>query len=487
MWSLLTQDFSDLADVLKFESAGLVEYFGQLASDVADRGGLYAGDEFLKWTTEQLALPKEQLRRLQESEATYLLPIQPDESTSFEAWMAGNPLSSSNALKRQLMLNTAAKDGDCTPTRPSSEWPDEPIDETRQRLLDYNATVLQWYMQLVGSAVSPRASPTGSPVPFSKQNFDEAASSQNLTTPARASTADGDTTTTSENGQRLTEDAFFDRYFFRLAQLRIVTAKQREDGATPTAGAGEAAPLSADQRSSKPPSTAQDVGFSSVGGKKDAAAKEDFGAMPLFAKRMMTAASGLVSGIDNALNSVASGVDSHHAQEDSSGNVDPNDLPLWKDTQGKIAGLECVVQELQTVLRRERLRVQQLSELLERHHIPLPPPLPETSVQSSAAPSTGASPAKGAEATPQNQVVTSASSDKSVTALNESGANQLHHVDPARVGAFSSTEVLPCAENDLAPSTVDVALESYSHAEPPTNSFGDDDTWIDVSATGEKW
>ncbi|CBZ27696.1 conserved hypothetical protein [Leishmania mexicana MHOM/GT/2001/U1103] len=405
MWSILSQDFSDFAEAFKSESAGFMGYLEHIASNVVGRGDVYAGDEALGKAVAEMPLPNGLLRRLQDAEATYTLPIQPEEKAAFAAWMKESPLSSANALRRQQYMaaggtTTSKSEGGSpvgtpgrlpplgmTPNRRTVEYPDEPIEETRQRLLDYNEVVLKRYMSLVGDAVNPRSSvwasldarrwetdPSftarlgegggGSPVPAAATGErPQVSSPSSAMTPARG---------------RISEDEFFDRYFFRLTQLRVSESPRR--GAVPhqKASASTSAAASPGSPSTLPtPSSSPQVNDRSRQSTDD----EEFAVVPLFAKRVMTAASGFVMGIDNALNSVVAGEASRCSGAEGEGtdalsedgaNVDPKDLVHYSSTRQQIAGLESMVQELQEALRQERRRVAQLASALEAKGIEVP-------------------------------------------------------------------------------------------------------------------
>lgn len=466
MWSMLSQDFSDFAKAFKSESAGFVDYLGHVASDVVGRGDFYAGDEVLTKTTQSMPLSNDVLRHLQEAEATYALPIQAAEKDAFAAWRTANPLSSLNAQHRHTD-DAAKSDGgspppesaQMTPNRRSTEWPDEPMDETRQRLLDYNDVVLQRYMALVGDAVSPRPSMPASPAtpetrprpldPPSAVKFDAEEQEEAESAGAKEEKEDTGATATAaaKAERRISEDDFFDRYFFRLWQLRMSEAQRRRDRAaasardstvaSPVAGAAQpvvprdvsatSAMRASPQSSPTPDATLDDTSRQSTANDDD----DDFVAVPLFAKRMMTAASGFVTNIDNALNGVVAAEASRCSGngvegkgelrfEDESANVDPSELIHFRGTKQQIAGLESLVQELQETLRHERRRVQQLISVLEAHHIEVP---------AEVLPSAASTPAKGERVT----VMDTAASVGSVGA-----ATPARHADPATASSSSA-------------------------------------------------
>lgn len=416
MWSMLTQDFTDFAEALKSESAGFMDYLGHMATDVVGRGDVYAGDEALGQAVADMPLPNALLRRLQEADATYTLPIQPEERAAFAAWMQANPLSSANTHRRQQQkpASPAEAPAGTTPQRGAGAgaYPDEPIDETRQRLLDYNESVLQRYVALVGDAVSPRLSLPGSPATPESRRWQTPSASSPASPPPppaekeRPSPASGTTPPPPPHAAAhgcVSEDDFFDRYFFRLTQLRVSEAQRRRgapqerppagtSGAAAAAAGTAAAPSTsaspasaqtspaAKPRGATPPSAAAGTPAptSRPGGVEDY--DDDFVAVPLFAKRVMTAASGFVTGIDNALNHVVAGdadlsrsLNDDDDDEDTAANVDPADLARYsRGTRQQVANLEALVQELQEALRQERRRVAQLTEALEAHGIAVP-------------------------------------------------------------------------------------------------------------------
>lgn len=504
---MLSQDFSDFAKAFKSESAGFVDYLGHVASDVVGRGDFYAGDEVLTKTTRSMPLSNDVLRHLQEAEATYALPIQAAEKDAFAAWRTANPLSSLNAQHRHTD-DAAKSDGgspppesaQMTPNRRSTEWPDEPMDETRQRLLDYNDVVLQRYMALVGDAVSPRPSMPGSPAtpethprpldPPSAVKFDAEEQEEAESAGAKEEKEDTGATATAAAAKlplapssaaaakaerRISEDDFFDRYFFRLWQLRMSEAQRRRDRAaasardstvaSPVAGAAQpvvprdasatSAMRASPQSSPTPDATLDDTSRQSTANDDD----DDFVAVPLFAKRMMTAASGFVTNIDNALNGVVAAEASRCSGngvegkgelrfEDESANVDPSELIHFRGTKQQIAGLESLVQELQETLRHERRRVQQLISVLEAHHIEVP---------AEVLPSAASTPAKGERVTVM---------DTAASVGSAGAATPAHHADPATASSSSAGAAAAAAAAAVAATAAEAAQFSGAGASP---------------------
>ncbi|CAJ1027666.1 hypothetical protein Q4I30_004600 [Leishmania utingensis] len=416
MWSIFSQDFSDFAEAFKSESARFMDYVEQIAFNVVGRGDIYAGDEILGKTVTEMPLSNSLLRRLQDTEATYALLIQPEEKAAFDAWVKGNPLSSANALHRQQNMAagspTSKPEGGSPaatpaqlsplgkmPDRRSAEYPDEPISETRKRLLDYNEVVLQWYMLLVGDAVSPRFSVSGSPVakrlqmdpPFaSKFGKGEGKSPVSAVTSGEQPRVSSPSSALTPKHGRIDEDEFFDRYFFRLAQLRVLESQRRRAALARKTSGGTSAAVS-----QVPPTSPTTPSPSPLANERSpqSADEKDFAVVPLFAKRMMTATSNFVTGIDNALNS---GVEGEVADEFSGdeANVSPTDLVHYRSARRQVADLESMVQELQEALRQERRRVEQLTSALEEQGIEVPARLMAPAPFSAAA-----TPAKKAEFT----------------------------------------------------------------------------------------
>ncbi|GET89225.1 hypothetical protein, conserved [Leishmania tarentolae] len=425
MWSILSQDFTDFAEAFKTESAVFMDYLEHISSNVVGRGDVYAGDEAIGKTVSEMPLSNALLRRLQDAEATYTLPIQPEEKAAFAAWIKGSPLSSANTLRRQQYMAaggtpTSKLEGNSpagtpgglpplgtTPNRRTVDHADEAMDETRQRLLDYNEIVLRRYVSLVGGAVGLRSSISASPDGRRRQ-MDPSLSARL----GEGEAEGGNPVSFSGTGElprvscssstmtpvrgRISADEFFDRYFFRLTQLRVSESQRR--GAVShqnTSAAASPASLS----SPPTPSSSPQVNDRSRQSTDD----DDFAVVPLFAKRVMTAASDLVMGIDKALNSAVTGEASHcsgaegdvvdKVSEDDA-NVDPKDLIHYSSTRQQILGLESMVQELQEALRQERRRVAQLTSALEAQGIEVPP-VPVTPASSLAA----ATPAEKVEMT----------------------------------------------------------------------------------------
>ncbi|KAG5477526.1 hypothetical protein CUR178_05231 [Leishmania enriettii] len=422
MWSMISQDFSDIAEAFKSESAGFMDYLEHIASSVVGRGDVYAGDEALGKMVVNMPLSNTLLRRLQDAEATYALPIQPEEKAAFEAWAKASPLSSANAPRRQQHMaagnppskpeggSPAGVQGQLpplgtTPNRRSAEYSDEPISETRQRLLDYNEVVLQRYVSLVGGALSPRSSVSATPEGRRWQagsSFAATCGGSEGRSPTAAAAPGEQPQVSSPSPDktaahgRISEDEFFDHYFFRLTQLRESESRRRReappklDSATTSASTSPASPAATATTSSSP-----QLRTSPTGGRdRQSTDDDDFAAVPLFAKRVMSAASGLVTGIDNALNSVVAGEVSRCSgvmgeapsefNEDSA-NVEPKDLAHYRGTRQQVADLESRVRELQEALRQERRRVKQLTRALQEQGVEVPAELRTPAPSSTAA------------------------------------------------------------------------------------------------------
>ncbi|KPA79587.1 hypothetical protein ABB37_05393 [Leptomonas pyrrhocoris] len=546
MWSMFSQDFTDFAKVFQSESAGFVDYLGHMAADVVGRGDVYAGDEVLK-TTQSMPLPIELLQRLQEAEATYSLPIQPEEKDAFAVWRTANPLSSVNAQRRQAaeasddlskseggsppgkvgMKSPPPRPAVMTPNRRSSEWPDEPNDETRQRLLDYNDVVLQRYIALVGDAVSPRSSIPASPAtPDTRRRLTDPPSSTKLNddddgaaggkageegksrtavgggvkppiaplspSPSRAATA---------TGHVISEDDFFDRYFFRLTQLRVSEAQRRRDraaldsaDASPVAASAQRAVTTDNSVHSATPTSPQSPSpYTNANDASRRSSSDDFDAVPLFAKRMMTAASGFVTNIDNALNNVVAaetsqcrgaGVNFNRVDsEDESANVDPSELQHFRGTKQKIADLESLVQELQETLRHERRRVQQLTAALVAHNVELPAELPASTTSTPAKGVTATvTPLRHVDPTPAPGAPAAAAKAKSAETSRLSGGG----ASPAASTAAAASREEGTADEADAHHSPAEARKGNGVISVGSEEEDDDEAWVSVSPSAEQ-
>lgn len=407
MWSAFSKDLSEFAQNFKAESKGLMDMMGQLASDVVGHGGVYAGDEF---TAEAKATPLDNPRLLtfQENNETYLAPFTTEEKDGFDGWSTTCVFSSYNVQRRRAdatapttTTDDSAGDADMTTPAKSTEWPDEPTDETRQRLLDYSEVVLQKYTELVGEAVSPRTQ-TSSQVTPARTPAAAPAEGEEATTPQRPSPAEDPAgtpvTTTAEaagattptprrvppSSGVLSEDVFFDRYFYRLHRLRATVAEERR--------VMEAERQQAKEQEQRERQEAQAAKEREEKERKAAAAAagsaEGSGTgkhvpvrPPVFVKNVLTVASELVANLDVALGG------SKETEEDNAHNVPlsavadgsyqssalPPTREEWEGQLQKSAGLEAVVQELQEELRKERARVRQLTTLLEDKGLTVPP------------------------------------------------------------------------------------------------------------------
>ncbi|KPI87248.1 hypothetical protein ABL78_3643 [Leptomonas seymouri] len=537
MWSMLSQDFMGFAEAFKSESADFVDYLGNIAADVVGRGDVYAGDEMLKAATQSRALSAEQLRRLQEAASTYTLAIQPSEEDAFVAWMKTNPLSSRNAQRLLAEISEdplrgsggsppgkagaeslQSKPAAMTPSRRSTEWPDEPIDEIRQRLLDYNDTVLQQYMALVGDAVNPRSSLLATPAtpdtrcrlidPSFAVKLDgdsndadaagakggeegkPSATAEERVKPPLAPSTPPPLKAAPSTGRAVSEDDFFDRYFFRLAQLRISEAQRcRDRKATPNAS--DASSLSGSAKASRRTSTQSPSPQTQANDPSCESNDDDFAAVPLFAKRMMTAASGFVTNIDNALNKAVSSEISRCSGEgvyfrgagsdDESANVDPSELAHFRGPQQQISDLESLVQCLQEALRRERRRVQQLTTELEAHNIAVPPEVPA---------SAASTPAKGVAAAvaPECHVNPTPVSFSSAAVAETKTAERLQRggVDNSLAAPIASPakSTAGVAAVHRAPATTGKENDVVSASSE--NDEEDDEAWVSVNPSAEQ-
>lgn len=507
---MLSQDFSDFAEAFKSESAGFMGYLEHIASNVVGRGDVYAGDEALGKAVAEMPLSNALLRRLQDAEATYTLPIQPEEKAAFAAWIKGSPLSSANALRRQQYMaaggNTTTKSEggssagtpgrlppSCTtPNRRTVEYPDEPMEETRRRLLDYNEVALKRYMSLVGDAVSPRSSVSPSPDARRWQTDPSFAARRGegeggspapvAATGERPQVSSPSSAMTPARG-RISEDEFFDRYFFRLTQLRVSESQRRGAAPHQKASASTSAAASPPSPSAPPtPSSSPQVNDRSRQSTDD----DDFAVVPLFAKRVITAASGFVMGIDNALNSVVageasrcSGAEGEGADElsEDGGNVDSKDLVHYSSTRQQIAGLESMVQELQEALRQERRRVVQLASALEARGIEVPAEL--VTPAPSSAPIT---PAEKTEVTLATALTAARDTDPAPATLTDTAA--------AASSAGSGASATPLAPAAAAPPLdnqkgSEATFSTHSTSGDMISSATEEDTWVCMSTGAE--
>ncbi|KAK7200326.1 hypothetical protein NESM_000086100 [Novymonas esmeraldas] len=520
MWSLITQDFSDFAAALKTESAGFMDYLEHMASDAVGTGDVYAGDEVLGKSVREMPLATALLRRLQDAESTYTLPIQPEEKTAFAAWVKASPLSSANTVRRQQQQQQQQQhaasaadtpeskldDGGATPGRRTAAYPDEPIDETRQRLLDYNERVLQRYVSLVGDAVSPRPSVPDSPstpapqrMPGTPPSASSAAAKLGAGDRGSPVATAGATPPTTRAPASVSEDLFFDRYFFRLTQLRVSEAQRSRD-APPARSAGGAAAAAASPSSTAtppppppppaPPSPSASVSATESrtprtdGVSRHSTEDDDFVAVPLFAKRVMTAASGLVTGIDNALNSVVIAAQPRHSDDDNNDdddggaalrdmdedrhNVDPKDLHRYRSARQQVADLETLVQELQEALRRERRRTAQLAGLLREHGIDVPT---EPTAAAAAAGTTSSPPS--AEATPATAA--------------ETRPSRAQHADPTTsvTAANSGTPAAAAASSSKPKVSAATSSAQSTSGEVMSAATEEEEAWVNVSPGAE--
>ncbi|CAC9494303.1 conserved hypothetical protein [Leishmania infantum JPCM5] len=508
MWSMLSQDFSDFAEAFKSESVGFMGYLEHIAANVVGRGDVYAGDEALGKAVAEMPLSNALLRRLQDTEATYTLPIQPEEKAAFAAWIKGSPLSSANALRRQQYMaaggTTTKSEGGSpagtpgrlpppgmTPNRRTVEYPDEPMEETRQRLLDYNEVVLKCYMSLVGDAVSPRSSVSASPDARRWQTDPSFAARRGegesrspvpvAATGERSQVSSPSSAMTPARG-RISEDEFFDRYFFRLTQLRVSESQRRGAAPHQKASASTSAAASPASPSAPPtPSSSPQVNDRS----RQSTDEDDFAVVPLFAKRVMTAATGFVMGIDNALNSVVtveasrcSGADGEGMDEfsEDGANVDPKDLVHYSSTRQQIAGLESTVQELQEALRQERRRVVQLASALEAQGIEVPAELLTPAL--SSAPIT---PAEKTEVTLATALMAARDTDPAPATPTGTAA--------AASSAGSGASAMPLAPTAAAPpldqKDSEATSSTHSTSGDMISAATEEDTWVCMSTGAE--
>lgn len=272
MWSALAKDLSKFADTVRGESRGFVDMLNEITSDIVSTKSTYAGDEdffsaiFPSSSHERPcrdhddvrgghaprtrtgvtpALDIKELHRLQESDDTYTQAISAEEQPDFDAWAATNVMSSRRIRTQADTPEQPRSDGggvmdnksdasaktvkhtEPTMGEKDSSTKDESIEigdiaqqrlyKARLRLLNYNSTVQAKYDRFAGEDphIGQRA-PTPDEHP--------ALSSPSTLHPNEMHEHE------AAHGHRadthLSPDKFFDRYFFRLYQLRRRAAEQ---------------------------------------------------------------------------------------------------------------------------------------------------------------------------------------------------------------------------------------------------------------------
>ncbi|ORC85744.1 uncharacterized protein TM35_000332010 [Trypanosoma theileri] len=359
MWfENITKDLGDFTNSLVEDTKSLANMVTRLAAEVAggENGGniYFAGDED-SLLAQECPLDEAAIHKLQRDDAVYLAELRDEEEKKlFEEWARRSVYSSANIHQQDS-------------TEKSASSSDETAIVYRQRLLDENPVVCEKFMAFVqqgGPSLRKQRSETGEQEEASKVSGEASSSSNN-------NNNDNDNNNNSTNSsssvkspmkgteplpesKRITEDVFFDRYFFRLSQLRLHTNRERRKREEEQAAAAEA--LSAAN-----PTTA--ASHSS----KDEPAKKK----KSFAERLIEATDELVgwddeddnndnnnndnNGMDAAGNRNSGGAGG--LRGDAKGNNSGRTETEWREQEKKITLLESLVSELQEELSTARRRV----------------------------------------------------------------------------------------------------------------------------------
>ncbi|CCW63380.1 unnamed protein product [Phytomonas sp. EM1] len=370
MWSFLPTDLKKIAHNIIKDSDYFIDFLGKVERDLLGGDGVYAGDEF---TPEAKAtpIPRETLLSFQNDDHTYCEAIREGELEAFLAWMQHSPLSSRLSERSEA----AAAAGDPIDMDSSSNSVNL-VNTYRQRLLDSSDTVLEKYARWVkGEIDSPRdsyrvcsqATNSDSAAVATKEEGERGRSPSTTAAPPgadgnsplpRRASASGDDATTPPC--LLSDAQFFDRYFFRLAQLRLLLLKEAQQKAKDELAAAE---VSADATNAQ-----SDVAeLAGAGSEK----KPEDPSVLRYAHLMMNAANTLATNIDSIFNN-----NDDNDDEDSGvlhgGSTISSTASDGNDAQTKVASLEQLVCELQEELHHERMRVRELTDLLISHHIEVP-------------------------------------------------------------------------------------------------------------------
>ncbi|ESL10467.1 hypothetical protein TRSC58_01800 [Trypanosoma rangeli SC58] len=231
MWfENITKDFGDFTNSLMEDTRGLANMVSRFAAEMTGHGICIAGDED-SFFAQECPLDEAAILALQGNDAVYLEePHGLEEKALFEEWARRSAYSSANAPCSGHLDPTGG--GGSVGTAVMS----------RQRLLDENPLVAEKYAALVRAKEPPRhkelTEAKAAPGPSAREEEtkeEKGSGAKESGTPIKPTEAP------LSASQRITEDAFFDHYFFRLSQLRLSTAAERRKREEAAAAKEEAA------------------------------------------------------------------------------------------------------------------------------------------------------------------------------------------------------------------------------------------------------
>ncbi|KEG07842.1 hypothetical protein DQ04_08671010 [Trypanosoma grayi] len=307
MWfENITRDLGDFTSSLVQDTRSLASVVSRFAAEVAGQDMNIAGDED-SLLARDCPLSENTIHALQDNDAVYLEELRDaDEKAQFEEWA------------RRSVYSTASMHAQDHGDRSNSSS-DETALTCRQRLLDCNALVRKKYAMFVQVNGEPQ---NGQEAPLPPTQ-DSSSSSNSNNKSSDATNTDiknsddgsaGKPSATLPDSQQIPEDVFFDRYFFRLSQLRLRTAEARRKREEEAAAAAAAA---AERRRDEQLKTKS------------------------LAERIMEATDELVGWDDEAADG-----GSGEAQQRSSARTET----MWREQEETREALECVVHLLQTEL-----------------------------------------------------------------------------------------------------------------------------------------
>ncbi|KAF8281289.1 hypothetical protein BCY84_05822 [Trypanosoma cruzi cruzi] len=328
MWlENITKDLGDFTSSLMEDTKGLADMVSRIAAEVTGHSIYIAGDED-SLLAQECPLDEAAIFALQRTDAVYLEePREPEEKALFEEWIRRSVYSSVNAFCRDQF------DGSGSGSSYNAAM------TCRQRLLDENPLVAEKYAAMVQTSDLPqRESPSESKTTPGQPSLE--GREGDVKTPTKSATA------SPSDSQRITEDAFFDRYFFRLSQLRLSTAAERrkreEDEAAAVAAAAAAA--------AKVASEAEALRKGQSKGKS-------------LAERFMEATDELVGWKEEE---PADAKDTGDGEDRNSRGVVHRTEAEWREQEGKIAALESLVHLLQVELNDERRKLAAVLKLVQQ-------------------------------------------------------------------------------------------------------------------------
>ncbi|RNF11749.1 hypothetical protein TraAM80_00732 [Trypanosoma rangeli] len=340
MWfENITKDFGDFTNSIMEDTRGLANMVSRLAAEMTGHGVCIAGDED-SFFAQKCPLDESAILALQGNDAVYLEePRGLEEKALFEEWARRSAYSSANA----------PCSGHLDPTGGGGS--DEAAVTSRQRLLDENPLVAEKYAALVQAKEPPRqkglTDAKTAPGPSAREGEakeEKGRDAKESGTPTKPPEAP------LPGSQRITEDAFFDHYFFRLSQLRLSTAaerQKREAAASAAAAKEEEEAAARAARETEPP-------------------REEQAKKKSLAERFMEVTDELVGwNAEEPVDAQGSSAGEVSGSRGNGGGVARTEAD-WREQEDRLTALESLVNILQKELNEERRKLAAVLSVVEQ-------------------------------------------------------------------------------------------------------------------------